>query len=80
MSASDFFDGIRDGERIATGGLRTGNDIVFYGGAVCGGTHGCRPTRYFCRAGPVCPAGECGKTWFGPMHTSAPTDGLQGVR
>ena len=26
-------------------------------GAVCGGTHGSRPTRHFCRAGPACPAG-----------------------
>ena len=26
-------------------------------GAVCGGTHGSRPTGRFCRAGPACPAG-----------------------
>ena len=36
-------------------GLR--NDTVFTRGAVCGGTHGSRPTTaHFCRAGPVCPA------------------------
>ena len=27
-------------------------------GAVCGGTHGSRPTGRFCRAGPACPAGS----------------------
>ena len=34
-------------------------------GAVCGGTHGSRPTRHFCRAGPACPAGSAGKTRSG---------------
>ena len=34
-------------------------------GAVCGGTHGSRPTRHFCRAGPACPAGGAGKTRSG---------------
>ena len=34
-------------------------------GAVCGGTHGSRPTGHFCRAGPACPAGGAGKTRSG---------------
>ena len=34
-------------------------------GAVCGGTHGSRPTGRFCRAGPACPAGGAGKTRSG---------------
>ena len=43
--------------------------------AVCGGTHGCRPTGILCRAGPVCPAGRCGAYWeTGGTEVSAPTD------
>ena len=51
--------------RIATGGLRTGNDIAFYGGAVCGGTHGCRPTRRFVGQGPRALPGSAGKLGSG---------------
>ena len=41
-----------------TGGL--------HGARYGGGTHGSRPTLYlFCRAGPVCPAGDAGKTRSG---------------
>ena len=35
------------------------------GGAVCGGTHGSRPTGHFCRAGPACPAVGAKKTRSG---------------
>ncbi len=34
-------------------------------GAVCGGTHGSRPTGHFCRAGPACPAVGAKKTRSG---------------
>ena len=37
-------------------------------GAVCGGTHGSRPTGRFCRAGPACPAGGCATRSAGGVY------------
>ena len=45
----------------------------FLGCGVRRGTWAPPYSRAFCRAGPVCPAGSTGKTWFGPMWASAPT-------
>ena len=47
-------------------GVRPRNDIAFYGGAVCGGTHGCRPTiDYFVGQGPCALPGSAGKLGSG---------------
>ena len=48
----------------------------FLGCGVRRGTWAPPYSRAFCRTGPACPAGSAGKTWFGPMWASAPTERL----
>ena len=63
------------GMRIATGALRPRNDRGFTRGAVCGGTHGSRPTaEHFVGQGPCALPGVQHKT-DGRTEASAPTEG-----
>ena len=50
----------------------------FYKGAVCGGTHGPRPTTGFCRARVPCR--ECGTRPPGRTEASGPTEAQQEVQ
>ena len=58
---------------LPTASVRTGLAMTgFYKGAVCGGTHGSRPTTGFCRA--RVPYRECGTSPPGRTEAPAPTE------